>query len=241
MTYPLTASARRRLAVLAFAAAATAAHGQSLELACATTAAAGDPATPVTLTTGPGWDIRYGTGGTWGAATTTYRHSHWLTPTTGTWLTPGDPIAGDVASALPFFYRSPAIQVGSRVDLASITVTIQQAADNYYDATGILNTGTPAAGTMVTYGGTSSFSALSTAFTPALAWATGANQILLEARNEEADHTSSTPTGVYATMTVTATCRAAPQPAAVPADAPWALLLAGLGLAGVAARRLRRR
>jgi MYXO-CTERM domain-containing protein len=235
---------RRSLLALALAltGAATMAQAQSLQLACAANAAAGDAATPITLTTGSGWDMRYGAAGTWGPAYTGFRHAAWYNPPTGTWLTPGDP-AALLPSVDPYFYRSPVIQVdGARIDLASITATVQEAADNYYNATGIVNSGTPAAGTLVT-SSAAGFAALGAPFTPALPWAAGANQLLLQVTNAEPVHTAGAPTGVYATITLTATCLAAPvaSPTAVPVDSPWALMLAGLGLAGLARRRLRRR
>ncbi len=57
---------------------------------------------------------------------------------------------------------------------------------------------------------------------------------------------------MYAILNITATCKAAPVPPPpppppvgtvqpVPVDNPWALLLAGVGLAAFGARRLRRR
>lgn len=220
------------------ASAALAAQAQSLDLACPPGARAGDPATPLTLTTGSGWDISFGTSGTWAPAYTGFRHAAWYNPPTGAWLTPG-PVSPPIDSSQPFLYRSPTIQVdGSRVNLSSITISIRQAADNFYNSTGISNS----AGTAMTpYAGGDSFSALSAAFTPSLTWQSGGNQLLMQATNKEASHTASTPTGVYATLTITATCLEPPPPAPVPMNSPWALALLGLGVATLSARWLRRR
>ena len=226
--------------------AAALAQPAALQLVCPAGAQAGDPATPLNLTTGPGWQIRYGAGGTWGPAYTAYRHPAWYNPAAGTWLTPGDPATVPaIASAQPFYYASPVIQVdATRVNLASITTTIQQAADNTYDASGIMNSASPT-GAMTGPSSSAGFAALSAPFTPTLTWAAGANQVLLQASNAEAVHAPGTPTGVYATLAITATCLAAPAAAgglqAVPVDDPWALLLAGLGVSALAMRRMRRR
>ena len=87
---------------------------------------------------------------------------------------------------------------------------------------------------------------MSAPFAPALTWATGPNQLVLRTRNAESTYAAptSSPTGVYAIINITATCKATPvppPPVAVPANNPWALLLAAVGLAGLGVSRLRRR
>ena len=227
---------RHLAGAVALAALAGAAHGPSaLSLTCPTAAAG--PATPLTFATGAGWERQHS--GLWGAATTTYKHSAWYpsgsTPPVGTaWLSPATNPTFDTTNPIPF--RSPNIQVNNRIDLSSIQTSIQVAGDNNLLQTGVSNTANPG-GTFVTTA-KSGFGALSAAFTPALAWTHGANRLIFEVKNTEAT-LGAGPMGIYATVTVTANCNAAPASAvqAVPADAPWALLLAGLGVAGLAARQ----
>lgn len=224
---------------VALAALASAAHGQSaLSLTCPTAAAG--PATPLTFATGAGWERQHG--GSWVAATATYKHNDWYpfggTPPAGTaWLSPGDPTADptfDTTNPIPF--RSPNIQVNNRIDLSSVQTSIQVSVDNNLLQTGVSNTANPGGAFVTT--GRSGFGALSAAFTPALAWTHGANRLIFEVKNAETT-LGAGPMGIYATVTVTANCNAAPASAvqAVPANAPWALLLAGLGVAGLAARQ----
>lgn len=224
---------------VALAALASAAHGQSaLSLTCPTAAAG--PATPLTFATGAGWERQHG--GSWIAATATYKHNDWYpfggTPPAGTaWLSPGDPTADptfDTTNPIPF--RSPNIQVNNRIDLSSVQTSIQVSVDNSLLQTGVSNTANPGGAFVAT--AQSGFGALSAAFTPALAWTHGANRLIFEVENAEAT-LGAGPMGIYATVTVTANCNAAPASAvqAVPANAPWALLLAGLGVAGLAARQ----
>ena len=140
----------------------------------------------------------------------------------------------DTTNPMPF--RSPAIQVNTRIDLSSIQTSIQVAVDNNLLRTGVSNTANPGGAFVTT--AESGFGALSAAFTPALTWTHGANRLIFEVKNTEPT-LGAGPMGIYATVTVTANCNAAPASAvqAVPADAPWALLLAGLGVAGLAARQ----
>lgn len=236
-----TVTVLRHLAgAVALAALASAAHGQSaLSLTCPTAAAG--PATPLTFATGAGWERQHS--GSWAAATTTYKNSAWYpsgsTPPAGTaWLSPADPATNptfDTTNPIPF--RSPSIQVNNRIDLSSIQTSIQVSVDNDLLQTGVSNTANPGGVFVAT--AQSGFGALSAAFTPALAWTHGANQLIFEVKNAEATLDPTTPMGIYATVTVTANCNAASASAvqAVPADAPWALLLAGLGVAGLAARQ----
>ena len=223
----------------ALAALASAAHGQAvLSLTCPTAAAG--PATLLTFATGAGWEREHG--GSWGAATTTYKHSAWYpsggTPPAGTaWLSPADPATNptfDTTNPIPF--RSPNIQVNNRIDLSSVQTSIQVAVDNNLLQTGVSNTANPGGVFVAT--AQSGFGALGAAFTPALTWTHGANRLIFEVKNAEAT-LGAGPMGIYATVTVTANCNAAPASAvqAVPANAPWALLLAGLGVAGLAARQ----
>ena len=224
---------------VALAALASAAHGQSaLSLTCPTAAAG--PATPLTFATGAGWERQHG--GSWIAATATYKHNDWYpfggTPPAGTaWLSPGDPTADptfDTTNPIPF--RSPNIQVNNRIDLSSVQTSIQVSVDNSLLQTGVSNTANPGGAFVAT--ARSGYSALSAAFIPALTWTHGANRLIFEVENAEAT-LGAGPMGIYATVTVTANCNAAPASAvqAVPANAPWALLLAGLGVAGLAARQ----
>ena len=219
----------------ALAALASTAHSQAvLSLTCPTAAAG--PATPLTFATGAGWERQHG--GSWAAATTTYRHSAWYSPPAGTaWLSPADPATDptfDTTNPIPF--RSPGIQVNNRIDLSSVQTSIQVAVDNNLLQTGVSNTANPGGVFVAT--AQSGFGALGAAFTPALTWTHGANQLIFEVKNAEAT-LGAGPMGIYATVTVTANCNAAPASAvqAVPANAPWALLLAGLGVAGLAARQ----
>ncbi len=224
---------------VALAALASAAHGQSaLSLTCPTAAAG--PATPLTFATGAGWERQHG--GSWIAATATYKHNDWYpfggTPPAGTaWLSPGDPTADptfDTTNPIPF--RSPNIQVNNRIDLSSVQTSIRVSVDNNLLQTGVSNTANPGGAFVNT--AESGFGALSATFTPALTWTHGANRLIFEVENAEA-RLDTGPMGIYATVTVTANCNAAPASAvqAVPANAPWALLLAGLGVAGLAARQ----
>ena len=236
MVYRTVTVLRHLAGAVALAALASAAHGQSaLSLTCPTAAAG--PATPLTFATGAGWEQQHG--GSWVAATTTYRHGAWYSPPAGeAWLSPDDPATNptfDTTNPIPF--RSPSIQVNNRIDLSSIQTSIQVVVDNYLLQTGVSNTANPGGAFVAT--AQSGHSALSAAFTPALAWTHGANRLIFEVKNAEATLDPSTPMGIYATVTVTANCNAASASAvqAVPADAPWALLLAGLGVAGLAARQ----
>ena len=225
-----TVTVLRHLAgAVALAALASAAHGQSaLSLSCPTAAAG--PATPLTFATGAGWERQ---------------HSGWYpsgsTPPAGTaWLSPADPATNptfDTTNPIPF--RSPGIQVNNRIDLSSVQTSIQVSVDNNLLRTGVSNTANPGGAFVTT--AQSGFGALSAAFTPTLTWTHGANRLIFEVKNTEAN-LGAGPMGIYATVTVTANCNAAPASAvqAVPADAPWALLLAGLGVAGLAARQRQR-
>ncbi|WP_288923101.1 hypothetical protein [uncultured Ottowia sp.] len=222
----------------ALAALASTAHSQAvLSLTCPTAAAG--PATPLTFATGAGWERQHG--GSWGAATTTYKHSLWYSPPAGTaWLSPADRATNptfDTTNPIPF--RSPGIQVNNRIDLSSIQTSIQVSVDNDLLRTGVSNTANPGGVFVAT--AQSGFGALSAAFIPALTWTHGANRLIFEVKNAEATLGGPLggPMGIYATVTVTANCNAAPASAvqAVPANAPWALLLAGLGVAGLAARQ----
>lgn len=150
-----------------------------------------------------------------------------------------------MATTAPFLFRSPAIQVDSRIVLSSIQTVVESAVDNNLDQTGVSNA-THAAGTFANTASTG-FGGLSTSPTLTsgpgnLEWVHGANQLLLRIRNAE-NNLAAGPMGIYAKVTINATCTAAPVAAVtpVPADAPWALLLAGAGVAALTARRMRRR
>lgn len=250
MNIPLRLVAAAALMAAAF----SAAHAQSaLTLTCPTPAAG--PATPLVFATGSsmGWQFKPVSGASWQAAYTGYKHNSWYpsgsSPALGSWLTLAPPTA-EVPTTEPFDFRSPAISIDSRIDLSSITTAVERTADNYHDDVGVSNTANPAGA----FAGTGTYGSFSTlqSINPVLAWQHGSNQLLLRVRNAEGMATTNAdpdpltpptygPFGVYTKVTLTATCNPALPPAPVPADAPWALLLAGAGVAGVAVRAMRRR
>lgn len=79
------------------------------------------------------------------------------------------------------------------------------------------------------------------------AWQAGTNYMIWKVSNNQARHArtgSNGPTGLFAKVTLTATCKAQPGSgtgAAVPVNNPWALGLLGVAVAGAAARSRRRR
>ncbi|MDO5086645.1 MAG: hypothetical protein Q4D74_03425 [Comamonadaceae bacterium] len=245
------------LAAAALFGAAISAHAQAaLTLACPTAAAG--PATPLEFATGPGWEFKKTTDAAWAPAHTGYKHNNWYpagsNPALGTWLTVSDP-ATPVNTDAPFDFRSPSITIDPRIDLTTVVTTVERTADNHHDDVGVVNNGTPPAGTFANAGTYSGFGTLQS-ITPALAWATGANQLLLRIRNAENIHTTNPdpdintppshgPMGVYTKVTLNATCKAAPPSSAsvqaVPVDNPWALMLVALGVGGLAARKMRQR
>ncbi|MDO5288270.1 MAG: IPTL-CTERM sorting domain-containing protein [Pseudomonadota bacterium] len=252
------------LAVVVLAGTATAAQAQAaLTLACPTPAAG--PATTLVVATGPGWTFKEMNATAWENANSAYQHAAWYNPAAagnpGTWLTPDDPTTLPMyptPTGSRFDFRSPAITVDPRIDLSTITASFERTADNYYHDVGLVNAGTPPAGTFggASYIGGGNHGVLSTPTNVTLPWTTGANQLLLRISN--AEHFATVlpdtngvgnppehgPMGVYTKVTLNATClpQAAPSTVqAVPADNPWALLLAGAALAGLGARRLRRR
>lgn len=242
------------LAAAALLSAAVSAHAQAaLSLSCPTAAAG--PATTLEFATGPGWEFKKTTDAAWAAAYTNYKHDNWYpagsAPAVGTWLTISDPETTEVPTDAPFDFRSPTITIDPRIDLTTIATTVERTADNHHDDVGVVNAGTPPTGTFAGTAVHSSFNVLDT-ITPTLAWATGANQLLLRIRNAEAIHTripgvqppTRGPMGVYTKVTLNATCKAAPPSAsvqAVPVDNPWALMLVALGVGGLAARKMRQR
>ncbi len=245
--------------VAAMALAGAASAQAQVTLQCPPGAAAGDAATPLTMYTGADgvWEKRYGAGN-WDAAITGNKHPNWYpgggnAPANGSWLMPQTyPTPVTIPTTEPFDYRSPVITVDGQVDETSITVQIEQSTDNYYRATGIFHGNTEQG--YVPYTGGNNFASLNGTFSPALTWAAGPNRLVLRTQNAEPTYgaPTSSPTGVYAIINITATCKAAPVPPPpppppvgtvqpVPVDNPWALLLAGVGLAAFGARRLRRR
>lgn len=244
------------LAAAALLSAAVSAHAQAaLSLSCPTAAAG--PATTLEFATGPGWEFKKTTDAAWAPAYTGYKHNNWYpagnNPAMGTWLTVSDP-ATPVNTDAPFDFRSPTITIDPRIDLTTIATTVERTADNHHDDVGVVNAGTPPTGTFAGTAVHSNFNVLDT-ITPTLAWATGANQLLLRIRNAEDIHTTNPdpdtttppshgPMGVYTKVTLNATCKAAPPSAsvqAVPVDNPWALMLVALGVGGLAARKMRQR
>lgn len=142
----------------------------------------------------------------------------------------------------PWYYRTPVIQVDPQIDLGTITVDIQHAVDNRYIATGVMNTAQPDGVMVAGNGGHNQHGSLGPLFTPALTgWIAGDNRILIQTENAEDTH-GPEPTGLYGILTISALCLASTTPpVAVPANNPWALLLVAAGLAGLGAKRLRRR
>lgn len=250
---------RYALAAAALAGTVAAAHAQSaLSLSCPTSGAG--PATTLVVATGTGWTFKEMNDTTWANAYTAFQHTAWYNPVLnsnpGTWLTPADPTTVEypTPTGSRFDFRSPAITVDTRIDLSTITASFERTADNYYHDVGLVNASTPAAGTFgsAPYIGGGNHGVLSAPTLVALPWVAGANQLLLRISN--AEHVATTipdhngvgippehgPMGVYTKVTLNATCLPQATPA-VPADNPWALLLAGAALAGLGARRLRRR
>lgn len=255
---------RHALAAAALAGAAAAQAQTALALSCPTSGAG--PATALVVATGAGWTFKEMNGATWANAYTAFQHAAWYNPVAngnpGTWLTPADPATVEFPTpqGSRFDFRSPPITIDPRIDLGTITASFERTADNYYHDVGLVNASTPAAGNFVgaPYIGGGNHGVLSAPLALALPWVAGENRLLLRIANAEdvattiPDHNGvgtppeHGPMGVYTKVTLNATCRAAPVPApanvqAVPADNPWALLLAAAGLAGLGASRLRRR
>lgn len=228
--------ARRAAAgALALGLAALSAPACSLSLSCPGTGAG--PATPLQVVTGATWQFQGSSG--WAAVSDAYKSLWWYPvgtslPSPGAWITPNDP-GLLTPSTQQFLFRSPVIQVDRRINLASIQTSLRAAVDNWLDETGVENSTHPGGAFVATY--LANKTALNP-FTPALAWAHGSNRLVFKVRNREASIAAG-PMGIYALFDITAQCNAA-VPASVPANAPWALLLAGAGVAALAARQGRR-
>ena len=234
----------------------TAAHAQTLS--CVGVPAGGT--TTLEVKTGPGWKYFDGAAPTadvngpgWAAARTNdcsvpgqcltawensinaagMNGAQWVAPmpTTGT--------------GQHFSYASPAINVDSNVNLATLSMQVLGAADNVYLSTGVIN-GSPltlhqdnAGKTFPTAApGTNAFAA---GTAPMNSWRHGANYILARTRNGNPGYSVGDPTGWLAKYTLTATCTATTPVPAVPANHPLALTLGVLALAGLAGLKLRPR
>ena len=220
---------------LALGLAALSAPACSLSLSCPGTGAG--PATPLQVVTGATWQFQGSSG--WAAVSDAYKSPWWYPvgtslPSPGAWITPNDP-GLLTPSTQQFLFRSPVIQVDRRINLASIQTSLRAAVDNWLDETGVENSAHPGGAFVATY--LANKTALNP-FTPALAWAHGSNRLVFKVRNREASIAIG-PMGIYALFDITAQCDAA-APVSVPANAPWALLLAGAGVAALAARQGRR-
>ena len=219
--------------VLGLSALSAPAHG--LALSCPSAAAG--PATALQVATDAAWQFQ-GSGG-WAAASDVYKSPWWYPvgssrPSPGAWITPAD-ASLLTPSTQQFLFRSPPIQIDSRIELASIQTSMRAAVDNWLDETGVAHSAQPGGAFVAT--ALANKTALNS-FTPALDWAHGSNRLIFKVRNREASIALG-PMGIYAIFDITANCKAA-MPAPVPANAPWALLLAGASVAALAARRGRR-
>ena len=235
----------------------TAAHAQTLS--CVGVPAGGT--TTLEVKTGPGWKFFDGAAPTadvngtgWAAARasnctgTPACHPAWVTALSAAglngaqWVAPA-PISGTTRD---FSYASPAINVDSNVNLATLSMQVLGAADNVYLSTGVIN-GSPL--TLNQDGATQTFPILTpgtntfaAGAAPMTSWQHGVNYIF--ARTQNADPTfdfTTSPTGWLAKYTLTATCTATTPVPAVPANHPLALTLGALALAGLAGLKLRPR
>ena len=175
------------------------------------------PGTKVTLgpiVTNTSWSVQSNPTGT-PATVVAYQHPAWIAPVDGgQWLsiqeqsTPTNVnfvfTAGDTINVNP-----------SVVDVASITATTKVAADNYLDYFVV----TPASGSAVNLPSSGSFGAISTHIypdsatppLPAPGFQAGSNQIGFSIRNAEASQGGGgTPMGLFASVTLTATCLPTP-------------------------------
>ena len=201
--------------------AASGAHAQivAVPLECS----AGQRTASVTIATDTTWQ-QSTDGGTHWAAAATASNSGWGTaPTGSSWI-------GDGSSGPTTALFSSVLQLGAGVDPAMpLTVSATFLVD---DRLGSLTIGGLATGIN---GGT--YNGAGTTATDSVTLpGVGNYPIIASVTNAGGAY------GLAANLTITATCRAAP-PAAVPADAPWALgMLTGMiGLVAAAVVRRRRR
>ena len=201
--------------------AASGAHAQSaaVPLDCS----AGQTTASVTIVTDTTWQQSTDGGTSWASAANASNSGWGTAPTGSSWI--GNGVGG---AATPLFRR--VLQLGAGVDPAMpLTVSATFLVD---DTLGGLTVGGLATGISGgTYNG-----APTTATGSVTLPAAGNHPIIASVTNAGGAY------GLAASLTITATCRAAP-PAAVPADAPWALgMLTGMiGLVAAAVVRRRRR
>ena len=201
--------------------AASGAHAQSaaVPLDCS----AGQTTASVTIGTGTTWQQSTDGGTSWASAANASNGGWGTAPTGSSWI-------GNGSSGPTTALFSSVLQLGAGVDPAMpLTVSATFLVD---DTLGGLTVGGLATGISGgTYNG-----APTTATGSVTLPAAGNHPIIASVTNTGGAY------GLAASLTITATCRAAP-PAAVPADAPWALgMLTGMiGLVAAAVVRRRRR
>ena len=203
--------------------AASGAHAQSaaVPLDCS----AGQTTASVTIATDTSWQQSIDGGTSWAAAATASNGGWGAAPTGSSWI--GNGSSGPVT---PLFRR--VLQLGAGVDpVVPLTVSATFRTD---DVLGSLTIGGLPTGIS---GGTYNAATATTASGSVTLPGAGTYPIIATVNN-----TGGGAYGLAANLTITATCRAAP-PAAVPADAPWALgMLTGMiGLVAAAVVRRRRR
>ena len=205
------------------AAALLAASGAHAQSAAVLDCSAGQTTASVTIVTDTTWQQSTDGGASWASAANASNGGWGAAPTGSSWI--GNGSSGPVTALF-----SRVLQLGAGVDPAMpLTVSATFLVD---DTLGGLTVGGLATGISGgTYNG-----APTTATGSVTLPAAGNYPIIASVTNTGGAY------GLAANLTITATCRAAP-PAAVPADAPWALgMLTGMiGLVAAAAVRRRRR
>ena len=205
------------------AAALLAASGAHAQSAAVLDCSAGQTTASVTIVTGTTWQQSTDGGTSWASAANASNGGWGAAPTGSSWI-------GDGSSGPTTALFSRVLQLGAGVDPAMpLTVSATFLVD---DTLGGLTIGGLATGISGgTYNG-----APTTATGSVTLPAAGNYPIIASVTNTGGAY------GLAANLTITATCRAAP-PAAVPADAPWALgMLTGMiGLVAAAVVRRRRR
>ena len=205
------------------AAALLAASGAHAQSAAVLDCSAGQTTASVTIVTDTTWQQSTDGGTSWASAANASNGGWGAAPTGSSWI--GNGSSGPVTALF-----SRVLQLGAGVDPAMpLTVSATFLVD---DTLGGLTIGGLATGISGgTYNG-----APTTATGSVTLPAAGNHPIIASVTNAGGAY------GLAASLTITATCRAAP-PAAVPADAPWALgMLTGMiGLVAAAVVRRRRR
>ena len=205
------------------AAALLAASGAHAQSAAVLDCSAGQTTASVTIVTDTTWQQSTDGGTSWASAANASNGGWGAAPTGSSWI-------GNGSSGPTTALFSSVLQLGAGVDPAMpLTVSATFLVD---DTLGGLTIGGLATGISGgTYNG-----APTTATGSVTLPAAGNYPIIASVTNAGGAY------GLAASLTITATCRAAP-PAAVPADAPWALgMLTGMiGLVAAAVVRRRRR